>query len=273
MLATYAAHGHRFSLRVDDPPLARYLAELYRPLSVAVEPTGAYTVEGRDPWCVAWEGTELASSPNLSFVLSVLQWHINQQVIAQAAATTMVHAAGAVRDGGAIVLPAQMEAGKSTLVGALVRAGWAYLSDEAVAIQDGLALPYAKPLSLDRGSWPLHEALRPPAVEGLPPLDTWQWQVAVHAIRSNAIATPAPVTTVVFPRYLARSRTVLEPIEPADALAEMATSTFRWADAPARHLDTLAAAVRGARCWRLQHSDLDEAVAAIDEAAAVVDDR
>jgi hypothetical protein len=61
-----------------------------------------------------------------------------------------------------------MESGKTTLTAGLVRSGWSYLTDEAVAFDwdTGRSRPFPKPLSVDPGSQHLFPELarrrRPP---------------------------------------------------------------------------------------------------------------
>lgn len=74
---------------------------------------------------------------------------IRARISLLAPAHIFVHAGVAAHRERAIVIPGSTRAGKSTLVGALVRAGATYCSDEfAVLDADGLVHPYAKPLSL-----------------------------------------------------------------------------------------------------------------------------
>lgn len=61
-----------------------------------------------------------------------------------------VHAGVVARDGRAVAFPAPSGAGKSTLVAACLRAGLAYVSDEALCLDwaDGAVHPYPRPLSV-----------------------------------------------------------------------------------------------------------------------------
>src|SRR5262249_58546343 len=76
-----------------------------------------------------------------------------------------IHAGGVALDGTAVALPAAMESGKSTLTAGLVRAGYAYLTDEAVMLdwETSAVIPFPKPISLDPGSWRLFPELAPDA--------------------------------------------------------------------------------------------------------------
>jgi hypothetical protein len=76
--------------------------------------------------------------------------------VAAGSTTCLALHAGAVRDasGRIVVLPGASGTGKSTLTAALVRAGWDYVTDEAVGagVASGDIVAYPKPLSLDRTS-------------------------------------------------------------------------------------------------------------------------
>ena len=181
-----------------------------------------------------------------------------------------IHAGGVVRDGIGIALPAHMESGKSTLTTGLVRAGFDYLSDEAVILdwKSLMVIPFPKPISLDPGSWHLFPELEPQAP--LPPgyKDT-QWQVPPSAIRPDAVGGPCKIQYFVFPKYAEGTETRLTPIRRAAATIELAKNTFRFNERPRRSLDALAIAVRGADCYELDIGDLETAVRLV---SALVED-
>ncbi len=183
----------------------------------------------------------------------------------------VLHAGGVTRDGIGLVLPAHMESGKSTLTAGLVRAGFDYLSDEAIALAPAarpeapggfapIVCPYPKPLSLDPGSWPLFPELEPRAALDSDSYRAGQWQVPPGAIRPNSVAVGGPIRAVVFPRYVERAETTLEPMRRGEALVELAKNTFRFNEQPRRSLDVLAQLVRGARPYRLTTGGLAAAV-------------
>jgi hypothetical protein len=88
-----------------------------------------------------------------------------------------------------LVFAGVMEAGKTTLVAGLVRAGFGYLTDEAGAIERETLLiqPYPKPLSLEPGSWPLFPELEPQADLATDEYKAYEWQVPTAAIRPGAL--------------------------------------------------------------------------------------
>jgi hypothetical protein len=162
-----------------------------------------------------------------------------------------------------VLLPAPAESGKTTTIAGLVRAGFGYLTDEAVAIDPDtlLAQPYPKALSVDRGSWEVLADLRPPHDDRV----AGQWQLPSRLIRPNAVSGPAPVRFVVTPAYAAGSTTRLEPISPGEMLVGLADGTFQFQDDAQRNLAVLARVVTSADCYRLTVGDLDRAVLLIEE--------
>jgi hypothetical protein len=100
-------------------------------------------------------GTEsISASSDVQIALEILGKRIREHVALSAPDHTFVHAGVVGHNGRAIVVPGLSFAGKTTLVGELVRAGATYYSDEfAVLDGDGLVHPYAKPLSVRNGGW------------------------------------------------------------------------------------------------------------------------
>lgn len=86
-------------------------------------------------------------SPELA--LALLDAQVRAYVALHAPDWIFVHAGVVAHRGKAIVLPGMSFAGKTTLVGELLRLGTLYYSDEfAVLDKDGLVHPYPKPLSI-----------------------------------------------------------------------------------------------------------------------------
>lgn len=226
-LGPYAGQGRVFEVEVDDRGLGELLADLLAPLTVhaGAEPTATFTVHvaaGGTGGTVLRDGTVVASASTRGLLLMLLQQRINHHVIAAAEDRLLFHAAAAVRDGRALVLPADMEAGKTTLVSGLLSRGWSYLTDEAAAVtSDGRVVGYHKPLSIDPGSWEVLPWLAPDG----PARDAgWfdeQWQVV-----PPRLAETAPIGLVVFPRYEAGAVTELTPLTPGEAVERAVPCTF-----------------------------------------------
>ena len=177
----------------------------------------------------------------------------------------LVHAGGVERDGVGVVLPAPMESGKTTLTTGLVRAGFGYLTDEAVAFDRHTRriVPYPKPISLDPGSWPLFPELEPHEPCPTDAYRASQWQVPPAAIRADALGAACPARFVIFPGYESDTTTELVPLPRSEALIEIAKNTFRFDREGRPTLEVLAAVIREADVYRLPNRSLDEAVAAV----------
>jgi hypothetical protein len=215
-------------------------------------------------YVVRYGGEPVLGTSVLDIAITVLLWHVNAEVVRRSTPRyPLVHAGGVVSHGVAVLLPAPPESGKTTTVAGLLRAGFGYLTDEAVAVDPAglLAHPYPKALSIDAGSWEVLADLRPPHSERV----SGQWHVPPTQIRADAVAGPAPVRFIVTPRYQEAAPTRLQPISRAETLMTLADSTFNFQDEPARNLSVLARLVATADCYRLTIGDLDSAVRLVTE--------
>ena len=265
---TYHALALDFSLTFDDADLAEYWHWLLAAFPSAPRAEISYEIFGAEADSARMERdgeVVLGAADNLALVASFVQW-LNQQAVDIDYAVSS-HAGGVARGGAACVLPADPESGKTTLTTGLVRAGYDYLTDEAVAFhtETGAVEAYPKPLAIDFGSQHLFPELDPP----LPPRskrpEAGQWQVPPGSIRPDVVAGPCRARWVVFPKYEEGATTRLEPVPRAEALVELAKNTFRFREHPRRALDTLSLVVRDVDCYRLRVGDLDEAVDRVAE--------
>jgi hypothetical protein len=273
----FHALAHDFRVVSDSEPLGRYLENMLDGFPTAREVTSEYVLTERtdddgarllelrmdDEIVTGTGGGDLAGS----FV-----HHVNRQAI-EADYAVMCHAGGVELDGAGLILPAHMESGKTTLTTGLVRAGFGYLTDEAVAFDRETALiePFPKPLSIDAGAQHLFPELEPDPAPGddAPPAE--QWQVPPDAIRRGAVGRSCPARFIVFPMYERDAVTTLVPMSRASGLVELATNTFSFRDHPRRSLDLLARVVDGAQCFKLTVGNLDEACAVIVELVGAED--
>ena len=145
-------------------------------------------------------GSELiVRANNKAFAIETLLWHLNGAAVKRADPFVVLHAGGVALDGAGVIISGPSGAGKTTLTAALVRAGFRYLTDEAVAIDPstGLVHPYAKALCIKRGSWELLADLRPPSSDLSPDV----WHVAPTDIRPDAVAGPTRPSLVLLPTH------------------------------------------------------------------------
>lgn len=263
--SSFRALDYAFGVRSNDARLGAYLEELFAPLACASKPQHRYTIraiEDGSPgtYELTLDGRTVTTGTSGETLIGPLVHSINREAITSAP-FLLLHAGGVERDGYGVVLPAHMEAGKTTLVAALVRAGFGYLTDEAVAFDwDSHRIePYPKPLSIDPGAWPLFPELEPQAALPSDDYKAAQWQVPPDAIRPDALGKPCLARFVVFPRYQRDAQTTLVRLGRAEALVELAKNTFEFKDQARRALDALDGIVREADCFRLSMGDLDGA--------------
>lgn len=279
--------SQRFELRTTDVGLAALLRELYEATLVEpaedgrrdgtveqrvdTEPGEAVTryrllpPDGQHPGVVARDDEVLVTSPRPATLLGRLVWAINRQVIDGTTDRLLFHAAAAEVEGVGVLLPADMEAGKTTLVAGLLDRGAGYLTDEAAAVtgDDRSVTGFAKPLSVDRGSWEVLAHLRPDPGADLAPYLATQWQLS--AARVGRVVRDVPLGVIVFRRFEAGAPTRLQPLGPADAVQRAVTCTFVTGTdhLPLARLRELAEIVEHVPAYELVGGDLDAACDAV----------
>lgn len=274
MSPVYEALGFRFALRSDEAKAFAHLAELFDVFRTGGQaaPVGWYSVldgsSSAGRFSVLCGDVRLASTDSRAHAVSVLLWDVNRAVTAHASREhAVIHAAAAVRDGVAVLLPAPQEAGKTTTVAGLLGSGFSYLTDEAAAVHPSSSeiLPFPKALAIGRGSWQALSSL------GYAPgeLESEEWHVAPARIGA-AVAAPARPGVIVQPRYEPGARTTIERVHRADMLVALATATFHFVDNPGRNLRVLTDLVHGADCYRLTIGDLPRAVSLVESALSAV---
>jgi hypothetical protein len=251
----FTALQYRFRVASEDAAIARSLDELFVGLARDDASDGAMheflvTDTGRrdeQRFELALDGVRIGTNSAVPYAVDALLWHLNRLAVASASeGHVVVHAAAAAMSGRTLVLPGAMEAGKSTLVGALMCAGLMYLTDEATAFDRTThqILPYAKPLTIERGSFPVLADVAPQVAERFARADRW------------LVPTPAPpasgfcATAIVTPSYQPGAATELVPMRRAEMVALMAEGLLAQPVTRA-DLDLLSAVVSSTHCYRL----------------------
>lgn len=256
-----------FVVEMDDVGLRDHLDEIFAgfPGPEASEAPHEYTLRCTDdpPTRVEirLDGEPLARFVTVAAAVAHLLWDLNRRVVASSDRFVLVHAGAVARRGPALVLPAPMESGKTTLVAGLLCAGFSYLTDEAAAIDPdvGSVTPYPKALHLDEGSWALFPDLAPQPTDRRQSYVRTQWHVPPGRVGAR-VASTVPLGAVVFPRYERGVATALTPMSTASALVELIANCFNFAGhAGAQGLAAMASVLAGARCHRLAVGDLDRA--------------
>jgi len=263
-----------FEITSDDESTARYVQQLVAAFGLADgDDRSIHRFEvlngedGGDRLVV--DGEEISGDPVPGRIVHALV-HILTRRLLDSCDALGLHAGGVTSNGVGLAFPAHMESGKSTLTTGLVRAGFGYLSDEAVLLdwETLMVIPFPKPISLDPGSWHLFPELEPQA-----PLPSGykenEWQLPPSAIRRDAVAGSCRIEYFVFPKYADGAETRLTPIRRAEATIELAKNTFRFNERPRRSLDALAAVVHDVDCFQLSIGDLETAVALVTELVEV----
>lgn len=268
----FRALGHDFAVRTPDAALTGYLNKTFGALAAPGKASGEYLLRsvrtrGGRRWETRYGDERVTVTAEPSMALAMLLWHVNREAVARTPGLVRVHAAVASLDGTAVMLPAPMESGKTTLVAGLVRSGLDYLSDEIAALDPATLTvrAYPKALSVDPGSWTALADLEPrvdPAVAGWLPE---QWQLPATAIRQDAVAEVAQPRVVVFPRYEPGAATQLDRLPRAEAVVRLVQSTFRFEEEPHRDLEALGRLARDCECYELVMSDLETACALVLE--------
>jgi hypothetical protein len=239
-LGPFAALRQSYAVWTTDRALADFLADLYAPMAIAAA-EGTLSLSSSDRAATVFrvlpprpgrsgailQDTQIIGISHIpGRILSMVQSAINRRVIEQSCLKRLIVHAGAVeRDGCALLLPASMESGKTTLTTGLLDHGLSYLSDEAVWItSDMLVEGYLKPLSIDRGSWSVLHHHRPNVPQDLAEYLDEQWQVPAQGFAP--IATHSKLAAVAFPRYKAGAATKCEPLSPATALSKALNCVF-----------------------------------------------
>lgn len=157
----------RLDVHIEDPVLAGLVGDLLTDLQRSADAVGRHeviTVRGSGPWHIrsaALRATDITLQGALAQTLAA----VNLTAVSQTPLLAF-HAAVVSRHGRTLVVPGRSGTGKSTLTACLVRQGWDYVSDEALAIDqaNGDVVAYPRPLGLSRWSCVrAGVAARPPA--------------------------------------------------------------------------------------------------------------
>jgi hypothetical protein len=263
----FAALGHTFEILTTDTELGQHLELSLRDLRAknGARPATTYMFVSNapEPWVYALyvDGEQRVESENPEYVLDFLFWHINRQAIERTQGHVILHAGGVERDGLACVLAAESECGKTTLTTGLLRRGFKYITDEAVAIHPTTLLisPFPKPLSIDRGSWDVLRELKPKTSQTYNYYPADQWQIPASSIRHDIVVGLTAPKVLITPKYIEGAQTVLSPVGRAEMLMRLAKLTFHFQPQARRNLAVLRRLVSTSFCFQLTMGDLDAA--------------
>jgi len=176
----------------------------------------------------------------------------------------VLHAAAAARSGRAVALVGDSGAGKSSLVAALVRAGWTYLSDEAIGVDaDANFHPYPRPITLRRGSWSALADMEARLPADRERFAATEWHVP--ALSLDAVADgPMPPRAVILVRHAPGARADLRPITRGAAIEQLARQSCNLSHFGQEGLDRLASVVRQSSCFDFISGSVGDGVELIE---------
>jgi hypothetical protein len=276
--ATLRGLSFRFAVRCEVERLRHQVdvvfAGLREPEGAPVEHwyelTGAAAVDtggGADIFDVTRDGEPLAQGQRAGDALGWVVWDVNRSAAAASGEHLLFHAGALDADGTGILLPGTSGSGKSTLTAGLARAGLGYLTDElaALELECGLLLPYAKPITLKRGSFAVLPDLQPDRSTG-PGGGAWageEWQVAMGGTSGRRVGLPCSPSLVIVPRYDPVGPSALTPLSDTEAFLSLALHAVNLLPHGVAGSAALGQVVAQSSCYALSMSDLDEACALV----------
>jgi hypothetical protein len=213
-----------------------------------------------DDYQVSGSGLSAPERGQLSEARRAVRYHTTRAFLEARPEWFWVHAAAASRDGRAVLVPGERARGKSTLVTALARAGWRYLSDDAVPLDmaDHRAAPF--PLTPHVRSGP-GGIMAPESIFALPKRDV---ELEPDMICREAV----PITELVFVRFEPGASAFLTPARPGEAALGLLESCLNYPYLGARAVRYAAELVQRAPAVRLTFGDVTAAVRLLDATPA-----
>jgi HprK-related kinase A len=274
-----------FSLHLKSaaPGFAQMMALMYADIPVEYEPENHFNdfwIELKRPhgwrrhvgsqvYLEADSQTPLEPFP-LDHSFPYFEWGLNWLIATKAQQYLMFHSAVLERHGRALIMPAIPGSGKSTLCTALMLRGWRLLSDEFGLYRPdtGLLDPLPRPIPLKNESIAIIRQFSPEAVMGPVYTKTRKGNVA-HVRPTTASITAAGDAVapawVVFPQYLADATELLHPFAKGRAFLRLSGNSFNYRLQGARGFNAVADVVERCETWYLEFSDLDKAIALLEE--------
>ena len=261
------ALGFEFIVRASSEPVGRYLHGILRAFEDQGERGHVYSFihpehAPNHRYELYRDGEPLSSTVFPSTALRHLLWDVNRQVVQETPHLLLFHASAVEHGGRAILFPASMGSGKTTLVAGLLLRGLRYVTDEMVAIDPATSTvwPYPKPLGIDPGSWGILQSLRPVVDPSLVPFLEEGWHVPPGAIGRDVVAPACEPGFVITPRYERGASTELVEIRRSEAMVVLAENAFNITTFGTQaSMEAMARVVQGSRCYRLTVGDLADA--------------
>ncbi len=275
-------HGpFRVRLRARSIPIAPVFHSLYADYPVASQDSLA-DVDIRlrrpsgirrwwDPQAILESDGNVEFSPfPLDHAFPLWEWGLNWCVAMRAHQYLMLHSGVVEKHGRAVLFPAWPGSGKSTLSAALAYRGWRLLSDEfgLVRPEDSALIPFPRPIPLKNQSIAVIREFAPDAVFGPTYPKTRKGDVAHVKPPASSIERaqePAQPALIVFPNYVAGAPLDLAPMAKSRAFLKLSGNSFNYEIQGARGFKAVAQLIKACDCYSLTYSQLDDAIAVLDQ--------
>lgn len=259
----YAAFGNTFTIRFHGLAFDQTVHERLRHLesdSIQIPRSALTFAQENEEFIVAMDDIESFRSANKDEAGAALSQHLVEAIHPDETWAAILHGAVLGADGRCIVLPAQNQAGKSTLSAALLHAGFAYLSDDIapLAYPSMAVAAFPTALCLREGSWPVL-AERFPALHEKAVHLRHGFRVRFLPPENVEIPAALPAAALVFPRYEAVSQPSLQPLTPLEALTRLSDARVWIGDHP-DHAAAFFAWLTNTPAFAIQYDALEDAV-------------
>lgn len=201
---------------------------------------------------------------------AMFEWGLNWVIGGSTHQCLILHSAVVEKNGKGIMLAAESGSGKSTLTAELVMRGWRLFSDEIALISiPSLALkPFPRPISLKNDSIRLIQDRHPDAVVGPLARDTQKGTIA-HLKAPDESVDRAEETVqpslIVFPKWTAGTSLDVVAVGQGQAAMRLIDQSFNYPVLGREGFSVLADLVQAAQAWGIAYSELDDAVAVLDD--------
>ena len=263
--------GYDFRVRSNVSSAAFVLDRLFAPFNQVCAkpgiPTYVLTEEeaGERRFVLTRDGSMIQRVDAAGSMFNWMMVDITRRAVEQSEGYVAIHAGVVSWQGVAIVLPGAPDAGKTTTVAGLTRAGFDYLSEEVALLdrETGLVHPFPRPLVLG------HDSLA--ALDGIDrelpaEYEDFRWRlnhVAPNDLRADAVGTTCPVGYVIAPRYREGAATALSSLSKAETLFLLAENSLNPEGIGSLGFAMLGRIAERASGYRLEVGDLPTAVEAV----------
>ena len=238
-----AAEVRRIFAALLQPSAPRIVGRLH-----VSHAAGAYLVEGG--------GTVALEDGSFTDLVRCVRFQVIQLLVQARPDLLWLHAGAAAAGGRAVLFPGRRGSGKSSLVAAVCRHGWSYLSDDVVPLQleTGALLPF-----------PQTAAVRPDPGRDMPEAWLRGPTKSLVPMASGCTATePSRLAAIVFPEFRRGASAELRACSPAQAAAQLLGQCWNLAQHGETGVGAVCRIVAPLAAFRLTFGRVEDAVPCLD---------